>query len=281
VYGRPMSSRSARRAMVLLVTATFAACAAPCVASAAGEPQIVSAGIDAQDRFVATWQLAPGTTLEFVQFSTAPIADDAQSEFLLLMNDADFECAGDSDCDLSVNATTYRSRDPVPRDRRYYVRVDARNADGDYPVSAMWVIDDGKPLVPGSGYGHDGPVTNTPVVGHLYTPPAPGTLPRPTIRLLTTPKTISGVLRRGIRARVTCPAIECYGLMQVSLGSAELASDEVTLLPDHSATLVLRPSGSSRTKLRRRSRARLRITTMTVQPGGATTHSARSIVVRR
>lgn len=52
--------------MTALVLATLAVIAAPGHARAAGEPQIIAAGIDASDHLFATWQLAPGTTFDTV-----------------------------------------------------------------------------------------------------------------------------------------------------------------------------------------------------------------------
>ncbi|MEY2441142.1 MAG: hypothetical protein QOJ46_568 [bacterium] len=261
--------------------AALVACSTPSLAAAAGEPQITSAGIDAQDRLVATWVLAPGTTFDSVEFATVPIPSLLEMAFFADGNFAGFECAGEDFCDGTPTMTSYTGLD-VPRDRRYYVKVVAIGADEKMLTSAVWEIDETKPVIPGRIRRATAAPTNTPVTGRPYVPPAPETIPAPTLTLIAPPKRIVTVLQRGIRARVDCPGAECFALAGLVLGSVALAADTDTLRAGARRTFVLKASPrSERRRLARRVRARLLITVEIVQPGGKTTRLLRTARVRR
>ena len=81
----------------ILAIATLVACCAVSPTAAAAEPQITAAGIDADDRLVATWTLASGTRFESVEFASSPILDDdLPGEFADLDSFAGYECAAPS-----------------------------------------------------------------------------------------------------------------------------------------------------------------------------------------
>jgi hypothetical protein len=279
-----MTARACAAAAVLVTTALVAV-ASPSLASAAGEPQITSAGIDAQDRFYATWTLAPGTTFEGIDFSSGSILDPLldYSDFADIDNFADFECVPPpAFCDGKPGQTSYGQDLRVSRDRRYFVVVNAkRRGSDDSLTSAMWVIDESKPQIPGSGEVAD-PATNTPAIGVPYVVPAPETIPAPAFTLpAPTPRTIAGFLQRGIRARVTCPLFECYAEVALEFSGSNLAFTSGSARPGGRRTFVLRPSKAQRAKLRRRSRIRVRLVAEVGQPGNKRTELVRTVTLRR
>lgn len=279
-----MSARP-RTTATVLATAALVAAAFPGLATAAGEPQITSAGIDAQDRLYATWTLAPGTRFEGIDFSSGSILDPLldYSDFADLENFADFECSPPpAFCEGKPHQTSYGPGLPVSRDRRYFVIVNAKAQDSDdFLTSAMWVIDESKPQIPGRGELAD-PATNTPAIGIPYLLPAPETIPAPAFSLpAPTPRTIAGFLHRGIRARVTCPIFECYADVSLNLGGKGLAVTSGSARPGGRRTFLLRPSKSQRAKLRRRSRVRLRLVAEIGQPGNKRTELVRTVTLRR
>ena len=253
----------------------------PAPAAAAGEPLVTIAGIDGTDRFGIAWQLAPNTKFDGVYVATTSIPDPLLPEFFAGETFVDFECARPAeDCRLPASATSWRSTQRGSRDRRYYVKVTAIDAKGEARTSPVWVIDDTKPVIPGRPKPSQTP-TNTPTVGHLFSPPPAADIPTPTLALLSPPKTIDGVLRSGIRARLRCPAAECFGQFELKLGTTQLTMVEASIRPDGSRSVVLRLRGNRRRQLRARSAARLYIRTLVLQPGGKRTRLARSVSVKR
>ena len=119
--------------------------------------------------------------------------------------------------------TSYTGLD-VARDRRYYVRVGAVNADEKSLSSAVREIDETKPVIPGLARRAASAATNAPVSGRPYVPPAPERIPAPTLKLIAAPKRIATVLRRGIRARLECPGAECFARARLVLGPARSPS---------------------------------------------------------
>ena len=278
-----MSSLRARCIATVLLIAALAACAAPTNAAAGGEPQITAAGIDAGDRLVATWKLAPGTRFDSIDFSASSILDPLLdfADFADLDSSAGFECAPPpSVCEGTATQTSYRESLRVSRDRRYHVIVNARAGDKTL-TSAMWVIDEAKPLIPGEGEPSDTP-TNTPVLGRPFVAPAPGTVPDPKFSLLTPlPKTIGGFVRRGIRGRLSCPVFECHSFVVLELGRTAPVIESRAARPGGRRTFVLRPSRALRAKLRGRSRVRLKLSVDISQPGNKHTEIARNVNLRR
>ena len=278
-----MSPLRARCVATVLLIAALAACATPASAGAAGEPQITAAGIDASDRPVATWTLAPGTTFDSIHFSASSILEPLLDfeDFADLDSFAGFECTPPpSSCKGTATQTSYRESLRVSRDRRYHVIVNARAGDKTL-TSAMWVIDEAKPLIPGEGKPSDTP-TNTPVLGRPYVAPAPGTVPAPRFSLLSPlPKTIEGFVRRGIRGRLTCPVVECYAFVALEFGKAAPVLQSGTARPGGRRTFVLRPSRALRAKLRGRSRVRLKLSVAISQPSNKQTEIARNVNLRR
>ena len=93
---------------------------------------------------------------------------------------------------------------PLERDRRYVVKVGAK-AGEEYVTSAVWVIDETKPLIAGDADIGEGDsnaaVAGKPFDGTDLIPP--GVVPSVPFELLKAPKTIRGLLRRGVGVRVT------------------------------------------------------------------------------
>lgn len=265
----------------LLSIGLLSAAAAPALAADAGVPQILGAGIDATDRFVATWVLAPGTTFKSLELSTVPIANPLLASSFAGSNLIDAICAGPpKTCAADPRLTVYRSTDRVARDRRYYVKVNARYRGHPTRTSPMWVIDTRKRLRPGGGRPSDAP-TNIPVLGQPYIVPAARTIPRPRIVVPVPPLTIAGVLRYGIRARVLCTGEPCYALVSLELGRVPLVFSDTTVAPGGQATFTLRPRPVRRARLARRKRARLRVRAEITQPGAKRTVLVRDVTVRR
>ena len=93
-------------------------------------------------------------------------------------------------------------------------------------------------------------------------------------------RTIAGVLRYGVRARVICPRVACYALVGLSLGKTALVFSDTTIRPGGRDTFALRPRPSRRGRLTRRKHAKLTVQAEIVQPGGKTTSLTKSIRVR-
>jgi hypothetical protein len=267
----------------VLAIAAVVASAAPSIALAEGEPQITSAGIDAEDRVYATWTLAPGTTFDTIDVSSSSILDPDTNfdDFADVGSFAGYDCAPPPEvCQGSPTKTSYRELYPVARDRRYHVIVNAKAGDR-LRTSAMWVIDGTKPLIPGDNPIPESP-SNAPAIGIPFVPPAPDTIPAPVLSLpAPTPATIAGFLRRGLRVRLTCRLFECYApLVALGTGAGIVASASASVRPGGRRTIVLRPSKTQRAKLRRRSRLRLKLGVEILQPTGKRTAITRSITLR-
>lgn len=274
---QPRVSRG--RATVVAALAALA-CATPAPAVAA-EPQILAAGIDATDRFVATWRLEPGTTFDFLEFSSVAISNPFTPGTFAGKNILASICAlPTQDCTAPPSLTAYRSPDPVSRDRRYFVKVNSRKG-GRGPLSSqIWVIDKEKPLLPGGGRPA-ATATNTPSLGQPYKAPANRTIPTPRLVLESAPKKIASVLRYGVRASVSCPAFSCYAVIGLLLGKTTLVFSDVTARPGEKETFVLRPVPKRRTALQRRTRARLVVSAELYYPGGKRVLLTRRFTVRR
>lgn len=275
---RRLGARAVVRSSVL---ALLLACAASAAANATGEPQISGAGIDPTDRFVATWVLAPATTFESLEFSSTPIPNPLLPSSFAGRNLVDSTCAAPpATCTAPATLTAYRSTVRVARDRRYYLKVNARDAKGATRTSSVWLVDATKPLRIGVGIPSDAP-TNTPVLAVPYIAPRPGTIPRPRLILPAPARSIAGVLRYGVRARILCPRVACYALVGLELGKTDLVFSDTTIAPGGRDTFALRPRPTRQARLARRRRATLTIRAEIVQPGGKTTGLVKSIRVRR
>jgi hypothetical protein len=274
-------ARSSRGAAAVVALVAALACATPPAAVAAGEPQILTAGIDATDRFVVTWFLEPNTTFEFLEFSSVAIANPFVPGSFAGRNVVASFCAVPGDgCTGPPALTAYRAPDRVSRDRRYYVRVNSRLGDRAPLSSGIWVIDPTKPLVPGGGRPTAEP-TNRPAVGQPYTPPNRNSIPAPHLELQSPPRTIARLIRDGVRVHVDCPAFVCYAVVALQLGKEVLVFSDTTARPGVRETFVLRPRPARRALLRRRTRARLIVSSDVSQPGGKRTVQTRRFTVRR
>ncbi len=249
--------------------------AMPGAARAADPPTILTAGIDARDQLFVTWSLAPGTTYEMVEFATVPTADRSLPEFF-----ADDNFAGFDSCDLRgcANVTSYTGSYPIQRDRRYFVKVTALDGE-DSITSAVWVIDETLPVVPGDtdvGEGDSG----RPATGRPFTevPVPPGTA----ISLLTQPKSIAGLVRKGVRVSVSCP-IACG----VSATIKRFGSDTVVARVDKSyrgggtRPFTLRVTSRGRSQLRPLTRTRLPVRVTAYLFDGSIATFSKTILVRR
>ncbi len=219
--------RNNRCAIALAVAA--AALAAPAGALAADPPTILTAGINASDQLYATYSVAPGTTFDFVTLATVPDPDPVLPSFFAEGNFAGF-CSSTSPGE-GCSASAYAAGYPISRDRRYFAKVSAK-VDGTtntYLESAIWVIDDAKPQIPGNAGPGAIPPVGPAVAGHALattTPPPP--VGSATIKLLSAPKTINGLLLKGVRMRITC-SVACSAFGTMSLGTPAIGSKSFKL----------------------------------------------------
>jgi hypothetical protein len=242
-----------RRAIVLLVAA--AALTSPAAALAAEPPTILTAGIDAEDRLYVTWSLAPGTAYDHAEFATVPTADGDLAEFFVDGNFADYNCAR-TRCGGTPASTSYTGGYAVARDRRYFVKVVAKGG-GAFATSAVWVIDDAKPVIPGDAPLVDEP-SNMPVAGHPFDGasllPA-GLASTASLTVATPPKRVHALLVAGVRVRVTCSAT-CGFTGELSAGGTIVGLVATGWATGGTRTVVVKPSGDERALLRRRPRTR-------------------------
>jgi len=271
------SIRSCRAIVALAIAMLCSGDAAAAVA--AGEPQFTAAGIDPQDRFVAAWTLAPGTSFDSIEFATSSLSDPASPGFFAGGNFADFGCVRPAEgCESSPAATSYRAPYAIARDRRYFARVSAKGGRGVWLSSPVWVIDETRPLIPGRPPSKaGGPGMGVAALGHLFRPPPPETLRPPKLQLRA-PKSIGAYARRGVHVKLTCPDSDCFVQLRVRLGQATLTARNYTLAPGRPETYDMRPEGPH---LRHRRSARVRFLAVIFQPGAKKTRIARSFTVRR
>lgn len=283
--GMPHTPRRARArrnlAAAALASIATLACVAPAPALAAGEPKIVAAGIDATDRFVVSWTLEPGTTFDFLEFSSIAIYNPFVPGSFAGRNVIASACVAPKEsCLAPPTLTAFRSGDRVARDRRYFVKVNARRG-GSGPLSSeVWVIDRTKPLRPGGGRP-PAEASNKPVIGEPYKPPNPKTVPAPKIALVSPPRKIESVIRNGVRVNVDCPSFACYAVVGLRLVKRVLVFSDATARPNIREAFVLRPRPARRAALRRRTKARLEVFADIIQPGGKRTRISRRFTVRR
>ena len=90
------------------------------------------------------------------------------------------------------------------------------------------------------------------------------------------------MLTSGIRLRVRCAKFGC-ALEEgtLSLNGKQLASETDFVSADRTRTFVFRPSGAARTRLKRRSRAGLRIRALVRTVDGKAKRLSRTFTVRR
>ena len=277
----------------VLAAAVIVALAAPAAAVAADPPTILTTGIDAQDQLYATWALAVGTTYDHISFATSPDADPVVPAFFIAANFAAFGCGVPPDCDALPTATSFRSSYPIARDRRYFVKVAAQvpGVVGEFPTSAVWVIDETKPLIAGKAPVGEAAPSNSPAVGRLLAPgvpPAPPPPPppppaaRPTARFiaLPLPRTFGSLRLAGVRLRVTCKAA-CAASGTLTLNGVALGRRSTTLSRAGTRTFTVRLSAFGRRRLAGRTRARLKIAARAKPVGGITLRASRTFTVVR
>jgi hypothetical protein len=276
-HARP---RRGLAAAAIALAATLAL-VAPAFAPAAGEPKIIAAGIDATDRFIISWQLEPDTTFDFLEFSSVAISNPFVPGSFAGRNVVASVCAVPGEgCVAPPSLTAYRSTDPVSRDRRYFVKVNALQGRRGPLSSDIWIIDPTKPLLPGGGRPA-ATATNNPELGEPYKAPARNTMPAPRITLRSPPKTIAALVRDGVRVDVACPVFVCYAIVGLQLGKTTLVFSDTTVRPGASGAFVLRPRPARRAQLQRRTRARIEVTADISQPADKRTHISRRFRVRR
>jgi hypothetical protein len=291
-----------RQCTVALAGAAVMFCL-PAPALAGDPPTILSTGINAADHLFATWSLGAGSNFSHVDFSTVATPDLTLPEFFADGNFAAFDCAAPpAVCAAPLTSTSFTGGFPTPRDRRYFVKVTAW-ADGapdDALTSAVWVIDETKPVIPGDTPNVTSPPSNNPVFGHMLqeaappappeppaqpTPPAPPphpfVAPRASITVLSLPKSIGAVVRSGVRLRVTCTGAPCNASGSLLLNGQPLVRRHGSIPAATTRTLVLRPAGNGRIRLRKHSRARLQISGMATPAAGTPQRVSRSFTVRR
>jgi hypothetical protein len=259
-------------------------------ALAAEQPTILTAGIDATDRLYVTWSLAAGTTYAGAGFATGPWPEPGlPSSFFAGNSTRDGgDCVPppgitDGPCKATVTSTSFTAPEPIARDRRYFVKVVALPDTGPpHLTSAVWVIDEAKPLIPGFAPAPEGPPTNRPAGGRSLAGETLPAVPVPTISLPALPKTIRAVLTGGVRLRVRCPTFQCaLEDGSLSLGGRSLASESDFVSAGRTHTFVFRPAGAARTRLKGRTRARLKLRALVRTADGRSKLLTRSFTVRR
>ena len=290
---RPPFARAARlrrglRCAVALVAAATALGSG--TALAADPPTILTAGIDAGDHLYVTWSLAAGTRYTSAGFASGPWPEPGLPFSFFAGNSAgESDCApppgiADGPCKATPTSTSFTSPRRTVRNRRYFVKVAAEPTTGGPPhvTSAVWVIDEDRPLIPGFVPANEGAPTNRPATGHsIGGTPLPA-VPVPAISLPALPRTIHAVLASRVRLRVTCASFA--GALEegtLSLDGRELAGETDFVSADRSRTFVFRPSGAARTRLKRRSRAELKIRALVRTADGKAKRLSRSFTVRR
>lgn len=264
------------RSLICALVSAAVLLAAPSAARAAEPPTILTAGIDAADHLYATWTIGAGTTFERVAFATSPQLDPFLAGFFVPDNLADAGCAGEAGCEATAQTTSYTSAFPTARDRRYFVEVTTSVSRYEQLSSAVWVIDESKPLIAGEApVGSRDLPTRKPATGRLLAP-----APNASLGLLKLPATIGRVLRGGVRVRVRCSA-PCDVDLRLSLSRRTIVRRTGRLGAGTSTLLAFRPSGPLARDLGRRSRARLRLAGTVTPLGGVTTSIGRSFSVRR
>jgi len=259
--------------VLALVAATLAAAPA---AIAADQPTILTAGIDADDRLHATWSLGAGTTYERTAFSTSPAVNPFLAGFFLAEDFADFDCAGEKGCTGLASGTSYTGSYPVARDRRYFVTVTAGAEKDRQLTSAMWVIDEAKPLITGDAPGGDPHrPTRSPAGGRLLSG-----APDSSLTVLRLPRRAAGVMRAGVRVRVRC-STSCDVDLRLSLGKRTLVRRTGRLPAGASRLLPFAPGRALWPTLQARPRQRLRIAGTVTPLGGLTEKVSRTFTVRR
>ncbi|MDX6677066.1 MAG: hypothetical protein QOE31_1118 [Solirubrobacteraceae bacterium] len=269
-----MASRTCMAIAIALALAA-AALSGPAAARAADPPTILSAGVDAGDRLYVSWSLGAGTTYDRAVFATSPQPAPFLAGFFATENLGASDCAGEPGCTGAPQATSYTARRPVARDRRYFVQVTA-TAGAEPLTSAVWVIDETKPLIVDGPLGGDiRHPTNSPAAGRLLAPP-----PSSSLTVLKLPTRIAGALGGAVRVRVRCTA-GCEVDLRLSMDGLALVRRTGDLYAGSSAKLVLRPTGLAHAMLRARSRALLRLSGTVTPLGGPTVRVRRSFRVRR
>jgi hypothetical protein len=264
------------------IAAAAAMLAAPVAAQAADPPTILTAGID-----------AAGTTFDHVSFATSPEPDPGVPSFFLAANFAAFGCGVPPDCDGSQTATSFKSTYPIARDRRYFLKVAAGvpGVTGAFPTSAVWIIDESKPVIGGKAPVGEATPTGSPATGRLFAPgvppappppppPSPATRPRAKLVATRVPKTFAALRLSGVRLRVTCNTA-CSASGTLRLGGVAIGRRSTSLPRAGTRTITVRPSNFGRRRLSGRSRARLRISAKAKPAGGATVRRSRSFTVVR
>lgn len=271
--------RTVRRLCSAILLTLVAVVANPGAALAVTPPTILTAGFDVEDQLYVTWSLAPGTRLDRVEFATLPMP---HAEFPFFFADGQFAgfCSGQL-----CGQTSFTVDYPVTRDRRYFVKVTAI-AGKERATSAIWVIDETKPVVPGNAKVGEGD-GNKPVAGRPFDIASfipPGVVPRASITLLQAPKTIRGLLRRGVRARATSSVAfvlkatlvdhggDGFNIGERSLGFATGGTRSVVAKID---------DDEARKALPRRGQARMRLYVVVTLPDGTLKRTSRSYTFRR
>ncbi|MEY2513262.1 MAG: hypothetical protein QOJ89_620 [bacterium] len=278
----------------VLAAAVILALAAPAAAVAADPPTILTAGIDAQDQLYATWMLGLGTTYDHISFATSPDPDPVVPAFFQSANFAAFGCGVVPDCDALPTATSFRSGYPISRDRRYFVKVAAQvpGVIGEFPTSAIWIIDETKPLIAGKAPVAEVAPSNSPATGRLLAPgvpPAPPPAPppppptvRPTARFTAQPlpKTFAALRLSGVRVSVRCTAA-CAASGSLTLKGVAIGRKSTNLSRAGTRTFTVKLSAFGRRRLAGRSRARLKIAAQAKPAGGVTLRASRNFTVVR
>jgi hypothetical protein len=270
------------RHLRLTILLTLALVAIPGTAlAAAAPPTILTAGFDVHDQLYATWSLAPGTTYRQVEFATLPVTDPDLPTFFVDGQFADYDSCRKPSC---AAKTAYIGSYPLKRDRRFFVKVTARQG-SDEASSAIWVIDETKPLVPGEAPLGEGD-SNAPVAGKPFDGTGlipPGVVPSASIKLLKAPKTIRGLLRQGVRARVTSSvaySVETTLLDPRGIGEI-IGLRSVGSATGGTRTVAAKVDEDARASLRGRKRARIRLEVVVTLPDGTRKMASRYFTVHR
>jgi len=267
-----------RLALLLTLVASAAIVAAPGAAFAVEAPTILTTGFDARDQLYATWSLAPGTSFTHIEFATLPVADPELPEYFIDGQFAAYDYCRRASCG---GKTSFTAEYPLKRDRRYFVKVTA-NVGRERATSAVWVIDETKPLIPGSAKVGDGD-SNTPVAGKPFDGTGllpPGVVPTASYKLSKAPKTIRGLLLKGVGMSVTC-SVACSVETELSTPEDIVGLRSVGFAAGGTHKLAARVDELDRPIVRRLKRARITLEVVITLLDGTRKKAHRKFTVHR
>ena len=188
-------------------------------------------------------------------------------------------------CTSLPSTTSYIAGYPTARDRRYFVKV-ISEVGTETAQSAIWVIDEAKPLIPGEA--PLGPLTPTgiPATGREFspaavtTPPPPPPAPAAALTVPRVPTKLAFLRSKGVKVKVGC-SVACSGAATLSLNGVRLGRKSFNFTTAGIRTVTVKPSAAGLRRLRGRSRAKVKISATATPVGGAKARVSRTFTSRR